>query len=80
MPRINKERLIDEKTEYINRDGVLLKKVTSYSVVSGATFRDANITDEPTISEFRNVLGLDNKDKPSGEVVGEKRDTVYSSK
>jgi len=78
LPIIEKERLIDTKTEYINRDGVLLKKVTSYSVVSGATFRDANENDEPSLQEARNLLLGKDKHKSTGYVVPVKSETISS--
>jgi hypothetical protein len=54
------EREIRTETEYISRNGVIIKKVTSYTVLSNAKFRVEN-DDSPTITEFRDTIL--NKDK-----------------
>jgi hypothetical protein len=49
------EREIRSETEYISKNGQLIKKVTTYSIVSGATFKVEN-DDSPTITEFRKTM------------------------
>ena len=56
------EREIRTETEYISRNGQLIKKTTSYSIVTGAKFRVED-DDSPTIEEFKDVVLNTDKSK-----------------
>ena len=67
MPK-ETERQIRTETEYISRNGQIYKKVTTYSIVGGATFRVEN-DDSPTVEEFKNVvLDKENKSNKDGYI------------
>jgi hypothetical protein len=68
MPK-ETDRIVDTKTEYISRNGKIIKKVTTYSIVGNATFRVEDDTKDPTVQEFKEtVLGKNKEGSKDGYV------------